>query len=96
MEVQVFRRGKYKSASDSFRLKKLDPANREQWDAYYTALDKDIRESIASGFGKSSGDLEVLVSGKNLVRRRGPGRGLDQRDSFSRRTRIRMEERENT
>ncbi|MBI9102657.1 MAG: signal peptide peptidase SppA [Spirochaetales bacterium] len=66
IEIQVFRRGKYKSANDSFRLKKLDPANREQWEAIFEAMERELKAGILSGYGKEEGEIDVLLSGRML------------------------------
>ena len=46
VKTQVFRRGRYKSANDAFRVKKLDPANAEQYRRFQEVLIEEIRKSV--------------------------------------------------
>jgi protease IV len=66
IEVRVARRGRYKSASDRFRLETLDPFNREQYEAWMQTGATTLHESILTGYGRPQADLDRLLEGSVL------------------------------
>ena len=70
LKAQVFRRGRYKSAQDSLRVKKLDPFNKEQWERLQEVLLEEIRRPLAETRGETEGAWEKLLSGRLLPARR--------------------------
>ena len=69
IHVQVFRRDRYKSAWDSLRVKRLDPANREQWERFQEILLEEIRRPPADSRGAFDGAWEKLLEGRLLPAR---------------------------
>ncbi|MFO7782437.1 MAG: signal peptide peptidase SppA [Spirochaetia bacterium] len=64
--MTILRRGQYKSAADGFRRDSLDPANREQYEAFYGGAHHRLLQVIAEGLGKTDEDLGVLLEGHVL------------------------------
>ncbi len=64
--MTILRRGQYKSAADGFRRDSLDPANREQYEAFYGGAHDRLLQVIAEGLGKTAEDLGVLIEGHVL------------------------------
>lgn len=71
----VIRRGVYKSAGDAFRTDSLDPANREQYEAFYGGVHRSITAVTARALGKSEEDLAVLTDGHVLPAEQAVGHG---------------------
>ncbi|MCK4516650.1 MAG: signal peptide peptidase SppA, partial [Spirochaetaceae bacterium] len=66
VQIQVARRGRYKSASDRFRLESIDPLNRQQYQAWMDVGAKTLHDAIVEGYGKPREDLETLLQGRIL------------------------------
>jgi protease IV len=65
-DVQVIRRGKYKSAADRFRLDTMDPANLEQYARWLALSAERMHEAICEGYGRPRADLDELLAGRLL------------------------------
>jgi len=66
VEVDIIRRGKYKSAGDNFRTDELDPFNREQCEAILNSFIKELKEKVIKDLNKTEDDLNKLLDGKIL------------------------------
>ncbi len=66
LQIQLSRRGRYKSASDRFRLESIDPLNREQYAAWMDVGARTLHEAIIEGYGRPSEDLATLLDGQIL------------------------------
>lgn len=66
LEVQIVRRGRYKSAGDRFRVDSLDESNREQYQAFLDAAMRSFIEAIEAGYSKSKEEIDELLAGKVL------------------------------
>jgi len=66
VEIQVARRGRYKSASDRFRLDSIDSHTAEQYQAWMDLGARTLHEAILHGYKKQSADLESLLAGQIL------------------------------
>ena len=66
VSVQVYRRGKYKSAADRLRLDEIDPADREQYQRYLDASAARLHETIRHGYEKPPDALAELLGGRIL------------------------------
>jgi len=66
VEVDIIRRGKYKSAGDSFRKDEIDPFNKEQYEAIANSFMKELKEKIIKDLNKTEDDLNRLLDGKIL------------------------------
>ncbi len=67
LEVEIVRRGRYKSAGDIFRLESLDESNREQHQAILEATMRSFKDAVRSGFSKSESEVEELLGGRVLT-----------------------------
>ena len=66
VEPTVLRRGAFKSAGDRFRTRKLDAANREQYQTYFDHVMDEAVAQITQALGKSVEDLQELRAGSIL------------------------------
>ncbi len=66
LHVEVFRRGRYKGALDSFRNHRLDHFQREQYNDLLLGTMTEIQNRIAEGYNCSVRDLDILTSGTAL------------------------------
>ncbi len=66
INVEVIRRGKYKSAADLFRTDRLDPANKEQYGLFLRRASEELQEKICGAFKKEPAELEELINGRIL------------------------------
>lgn len=66
LDVEVVRRGRYKSAGDRFRVDRLDEYNREQYQAFLDATMHSFMESIRRGYSKDTEELDEMLAGKIL------------------------------
>ncbi|MEE8441392.1 MAG: signal peptide peptidase SppA [Spirochaetia bacterium] len=66
LTIQVARRGRYKSASDRFRLESIDPLNREQYEAWMDVGARTLHEAILEGYGRPAEDLDPFLKGQIL------------------------------
>ncbi len=71
IETQVFRRGKYKSANDSFRVKKLDSCNKEQWEKIHSCLEGELEDKILAGYTRDKTVLADMLNGRIYSSREG-------------------------
>jgi protease-4 len=62
--AEIIRRGRFKSAGDSFRVDSLDEHNREQHQAILAGTMKDFTDRIQSGFSKSVEEVESMLAGR--------------------------------
>lgn len=69
IQVEVFRRGRYKGALDSVRNDRLDHAQREQYDDLLSAVMDEFQDRIAEGYRRPLSDLQPLTEGKILTAR---------------------------
>ncbi|MCI2424844.1 signal peptide peptidase SppA [Candidatus Acetothermia bacterium] len=67
IEVEVYRRGKYKGAMDLFRVDKIDPATEEAYGKYYEVLFNHFITRICRRRGKERADIDELINGKVLT-----------------------------
>lgn len=66
LDVEVVRRGRYKSAGDRFRVDRLDEHNREQHQAFLDAAMRRFVDAVRTGCSKSSSEIDALLAGKVL------------------------------
>ena len=67
IEIEVYRRGKYKGAMDLFRVDKIDPATEEAYGKYYEVLFDHFITRINQARGKERADIDELINGKVLT-----------------------------
>jgi len=67
IEVEVYRRGKYKGAMDIFRVDQIDPATEEAYGKYYEVLFDNFITHICQKRGKERADIDELIDGKVLT-----------------------------
>lgn len=66
VEVEIVRRGKFKSAAEGLRRQEMDEADREQREAYLADVVSRRHQAVLDGYGKSVDALEELLSGVTL------------------------------
>ncbi len=66
LQVEVFRRGRYKGALDSLRNDRLDQFQREQYHAVLEGSMHALQDRILEGYACSREAMEVLTSGSIL------------------------------
>ncbi|MFW5741884.1 MAG: signal peptide peptidase SppA [Spirochaetota bacterium] len=64
--VQVVRRGAYKSAMDRFRLDEIDPANLEQYSRWLEVGAAAMHDATCAGYRKPREELDELLAGRLL------------------------------
>ena len=69
LQVEVFRRGRYKGALDSISNDRLDHAQREQHNELLSAVVNEFQDRIAEGYRRPLSDLGPLTGGKILTAR---------------------------
>ncbi len=64
INVEIIRRGDYKSAGDRFRTDHLDEANREQYQAYFDSVANELYSKISAGYAgaASAKPMQTLYS----------------------------------
>ncbi len=67
IEIEIYRRGKYKGAMDVFRVDKIDPATEEAYGKYYEVLFNHFITRICRTRGKERADIDELITGKVLT-----------------------------
>ena len=67
IESEVFRRGEFKSAGDSFNSDRLEEPNREQYEFYLSSLMQTVRDRLKRGYGKTDDDLDEMIGGSVLT-----------------------------
>lgn len=67
VDVQVVRRGAYKSAMDRFRLDSIDPANLEQYARWLEVSAAVMHDATCDGYGKRREELDELLEGRLLA-----------------------------
>ncbi len=63
IDIEVIRRGKYKSAADTLRTDQLDKWNREQYEKIFDTFFNEITDKIKKGLNKTDEDLNNLLEG---------------------------------
>jgi protease IV len=66
LSVQVYRRGRYKSAADRFRLDAIDPSDLEQFQRCLDVSVARLHDTIRAGYGASQDSLADLLGGRIL------------------------------
>jgi protease IV len=66
IELQIVRRGKYKSALDRFRLDTIDPSTLEQYQRWLDVAATHLHETILTGYRKERAELDHLLGGHLL------------------------------
>ncbi len=67
IKTRVVRRGRYKSAMDSLRLDRIDPAQQEQYEALLDTFMAEMMEKIRERTGKQDAEIRELLSGRILT-----------------------------
>jgi protease-4 len=63
IDIDVIRRGKYKSAADFLRVDRIDEWNKEQFEAIFNTYFNEICDKVKESMNKSDEDIDKLLNG---------------------------------